>query len=79
MTDVSKLDEVSHRMTIGIDLLSEMVFELGNSKEVDDTLQSRAWFVAQALKREAAELWSVAEKIVGDDAKARYEEVNGTA
>lgn len=77
MTDLSKLDEISHRMTIGIDLLSDMVFELGNSKEIDERIQARAWFVSQALKREAADLCYVSEKIVGADAKARYEAANG--
>lgn len=57
----NKLEEPAHRLTIGLDLLAEIIFEIGNARQVSETLQARAWFLAQALKRDAAEIFAVSQ------------------
>lgn len=57
----NKSEEPAHRLTIGLDLLAEIIFELGNSREVNETLQARAWFLVQTLKRDAAEIFAMSQ------------------
>ncbi|KQW22856.1 hypothetical protein ASC80_05815 [Afipia sp. Root123D2] len=81
MSVLDKLDEANRRLTIGLDLLNDVISKFDDDSSEDDEtlLKARAWFLVQALKREAAELSGHVQKIVGDDAQTRCEAANRQA